>query len=52
MLDQLTYQLCEYNNYLEYLKEYNSITANIVQQDKSLEDGEKIMQTYNISDII
>jgi len=51
MLNQVTYQLCEYNNYLEYLKEYNSITANIVQQDKDLEDGEKLMQNYNISEI-
>lgn len=52
MLDQVTNQLCQYNNYLEYLKEYNSITANIVQQDKKLENGEKMMQNYNISDII
>ncbi len=52
MLDQVTNQLCQYHNYLEYLKEYNSITANIIQKDKTLEDGEKIMQNYNISDII
>ncbi len=52
MLDQLTFQLCEYHNYLEYLNEYNSITANIIQQDKNLEDSEKITQNYNISDII
>lgn len=52
MLDQVTNQLCQYHNYLEYLKEYNSITANIIQKDKILEDGEKIMQNYNISDII
>lgn len=51
MLNQVTYQLCTYNNYLEYLREYNSITANIVQQDKDLPDGEKVTQNYNITDI-
>jgi len=52
MLNQVTHQLCEYNNYLEYLKEYNSVTANIFKQDKNAEDWEKLIQSYNISDII
>lgn len=52
ILNQVTYQLCEYHNYLEYLREYNSMTANIIQQDKNKKDGEKITQNYNISEII
>jgi hypothetical protein len=34
MLDQLTFELCKYNNYLEYLKEYNSVIANVIKQDE------------------
>lgn len=53
MLDQLTFELCKYNNYLEYLKEYNSVIANVIKQDKKSKAQweETIMENYNISKI-
>jgi hypothetical protein len=34
VIDQATYEICKYNNYLEYLYEYNSVIANVLEQDK------------------
>lgn len=57
ILKQATYELCKYNNYLEYLVEYNSIIANVIEQDKKTStnnqsqksDNSLLTQTYNIS---
>lgn len=61
VLKQVTYELCKYNNYLEYLTEYNSVIANILEQDnattvnnigKSEEDQDSLVtETYNITKI-
>lgn len=59
VIDQTTFELCKYNNYLEYLLEYNSVIANVLEQDKkSAENWEsnfyspdQISQTYNLTDI-
>lgn len=55
VIDQTTYELCKYNNYLEYLLEYNSIVANVLEQDKlsnNTPNATQISETYNITDII
>jgi len=49
VLKQATYELCKYHSYLEYLKEYNSIISNIVNEDWEKKDEVK---SYNISNII
>ncbi len=46
VLQQTTFELCKYNNYLEYLYEYNSILANLIAQDDP-EGG--LTSTYDIS---
>jgi len=57
VLKQATFELCKYNNYLEYLVEYNSVIANVLEQDKKTssnnlansEDDSLLMETYNIT---
>lgn len=57
VIRQTTFELCKYNNYLEYLFEYNSLIANVLEQDKQSEESwsnkwawpDQITETYNIS---
>lgn len=59
VVDQTTFELCKYNNYLEYLLEYNSVIANVLEQDKKSKDNgwtnivspDQITETYNITAI-
>ncbi|MCP4523154.1 MAG: hypothetical protein GY828_02950 [Candidatus Gracilibacteria bacterium] len=46
VLMQTTLELCKYNNYLEYLYEYNSVIANVIAQDAQLSS---LKGTYDIS---
>ena len=53
VIDQTIFEICKYNNYLEYLFEYNSVIANVIEQDKkSLENTtswtQQVTQSYNI----
>lgn len=54
VIRQATFEICKYNNYLEYLYEYNSVIANVLEQDKkSVANGwdpdDQISSTYNIT---
>lgn len=59
VIRQTTFELCKYNNYLEYLYEYNSVIANVLEQDKqsienwgnSVVSPDQITETYNITTI-
>lgn len=43
VLKQTSYELCRYNSYLEYLREYHKVIGNLLAADESLAD------TYNLS---
>lgn len=54
VIRQATFEICKYNNYLEYLYEYNSVIANVLEQDKkSVANGwnpdDQLSSTYNMS---
>lgn len=59
VIRQSTFELCKYNNYLEYLLEYNSVIANVLEQDKqskanwgtNIASPDQITETYNITAI-
>lgn len=64
VIQQTTFEICKYNNYLEYLLEYNSVIANVIEQDKKSKENttlgnkiansvspDKITETYNITAI-
>jgi len=55
VVQQSTFEICKYNNYLEYLLEYNSVIANVIEQDKqsaeNWDDSNQITETYNITAI-
>jgi hypothetical protein len=59
VIQQTTFEICKYKNYLEYLLEYNSVIANVLEQDKqssinwwtNLVSPDQITETYNITTI-